>query len=39
MEEDVRLFTVYGNIGRGAFGDWVWRCGDILVVLVVFERL
>lgn len=39
MEEDVCLLTVDRYVGRGAFGDWIWWCCDILVVLIVFERL
>lgn len=39
MEEDVCLLTVDRYVGRGAFGDWIRWCCDILVVLVVFERL
>jgi hypothetical protein len=39
MEENIRLLAMDRNVGRGAFGDWIWWCCDILVVLVVFERL
>jgi hypothetical protein len=39
VEENVCLFAVDRDVGRGAFSDWIWWCCDILVVFVVFERL
>jgi hypothetical protein len=39
MEENVGLFAVNRYVGRCAFSNWIWWGCDILVVLVVFERL
>jgi hypothetical protein len=39
VEEDVGFLAVNGDIGGASFGDWIWRCSDILGMLVLVTGL
>jgi hypothetical protein len=39
VEKNVSLLAMNRYVGGGSLGDWVWWCGHVLIVLVVFERL
>lgn len=39
MEEDVSLLSMDWHVRGSAFGDWIRRCCDILIMLVLGIRL